>query len=269
VTDQSGKYAPLSDDFILYTDEMPAAYNEDNSAPALVAAEGYDADELAKYLENIATVTVNGTSYAASGRGAVVIINADGTLKTDAAPFAEGDTFEISVSATSYKNDLTFTYTTKTAETENPGNGQDTDEETIDTSALQALITKAEALKQSDYTSASWEAMISTLEEAKGILEAKESQDSVDTAAKALQVAIDSLVKADKTSNSSNKTNSNSSSNKTTTKQSNKTNNLTSTTPKTGDPMNVAGMAAMAIASLGAGGFGLGLRRKSKKDKEA
>ena len=47
-------------------------------------------------------------------RGATVIINEDGSIKTDAAPFAEGDTFEITVSATGYLPQ-SFTYTTKVA----------------------------------------------------------------------------------------------------------------------------------------------------------
>ena len=37
------------------------------------------------------------------------LFNDDGTLITDAAPFAEGDSFEIVVTATGYK-DLSFTY---------------------------------------------------------------------------------------------------------------------------------------------------------------
>ena len=56
-------------------------------------------------------------TYAASGRGAVKLFNDDGTLITDAAPFAEGDSFEIVVSATGYK-DLSFTY--KKASSDDP-----------------------------------------------------------------------------------------------------------------------------------------------------
>ena len=65
--------------------------------------------EFADYIKNITSVSVNGKSYAASGRGAVKLFNDDGTLITDAAPFAEGDSFEIVVTATGYK-DLSFTY---------------------------------------------------------------------------------------------------------------------------------------------------------------
>ncbi|MGN0204933.1 MAG: FIVAR domain-containing protein [Coprococcus sp.] len=245
VSDQSGKYAELYADFILYTEDMPAAYNEDGSAPALVVAEGYTAEQFNEYISSISAVTVNGETYAASGHGSVVIINEDGTLKTDAAPFAEGDTFEITVSSTGYL-ELTFIYTTKAV----PGAGE------IDTSALQAVIEKAEALKESDYTSESWDKLQSTLTEAKAILEAKESQTNVDIAVRALQAAIDNLEPADKTTTGSK--------NNSTTAVSQKN----GTTPKTGDPMNVWGLMTVALSSAGLGGLGLKLRKKSKEEDE-
>ena len=67
-------------------------------------------EEFADYIKNITSVSVNGKSYAASGRGAVKVINEDGSLKTDATPFAEGDTFEIAVTSTGYP-EVKFTYT--------------------------------------------------------------------------------------------------------------------------------------------------------------
>lgn len=115
VTDRSGKYAPMSTSFILTTTDMPAAYNGNDEAPALVAAEGFGEEAFADYLKNISTVTVNGEVYAASGRGSVVIINEDGTLNLEAASgetviFAENGTYEITVSSTGY-HELTFIYT--------------------------------------------------------------------------------------------------------------------------------------------------------------
>ncbi|MDO4329318.1 MAG: DUF1533 domain-containing protein [Lachnospiraceae bacterium] len=109
VSDESGQYAELTATFILYTDEKPAVYNEDSSSPALTAAEGFSEEALADYISNITSVSVNGTSYAASGRGAVVIINKDGSIKTDAAPIAKTGDYEIVVSSTGYL-DLEFTY---------------------------------------------------------------------------------------------------------------------------------------------------------------
>ena len=38
ISDANGKYADLVVPFILYTEDMPAAYNKDGSSPALVAA---------------------------------------------------------------------------------------------------------------------------------------------------------------------------------------------------------------------------------------
>lgn len=109
VKDKKGKYADMSADFMLQTEDMPAAYNAEKAA--LVTAEGFKAEDLQEYVKSITSVSVNGTSYTASGRGATVIINEDGSIKTDAAPFANGaGDYQIAVSATGYK-DLEFTYT--------------------------------------------------------------------------------------------------------------------------------------------------------------
>ena len=109
VKDKKGKYADMSADFMLQTEDMPAAYDAEKAA--LVTAEGFKAEDLQEYVKSITSVSVNGTSYAASGRGATVIINEDGSIKTDAAPFANGaGDYQIVVSATGYK-DLEFTYT--------------------------------------------------------------------------------------------------------------------------------------------------------------
>lgn len=110
VSDEKGKYADLVGTFILYTEEMPARYNFSSRNPALVAAWNASAAEFADYLKNITSVSVDGKEYPASGRGAVVIINADGTLKTDAEPLEGTDSHKIAVSSTGYLP-FTFTYT--------------------------------------------------------------------------------------------------------------------------------------------------------------
>ena len=140
---------------------MPAAYDADKKV--LVKTADATDEEFADYINNITSVNVNGTDYKASGRGATVIINKDGSIKTDAAPFAEGDTFEITVSATGYLPQ-SFTYTTKVA----PAPAE------VNTEALKATIAKAEGLKESDYTAESWKAMQTSLTSAKAALEAKE-----------------------------------------------------------------------------------------------
>ena len=116
VKDKKGKYADMSANFMLQTEDMPATYDAEKTA--LVTAEGFKAEDLQEYIKSITSVSVNGTSYVASGRGATVIVNEDGSIKTDAAPFANGaGDYQIVVSATGYK-DLEFTYTVAASEEE-------------------------------------------------------------------------------------------------------------------------------------------------------
>lgn len=180
ISDKNGKYADITTEFELYTEAMPAAYDADKKA--LVKTADATDEEFADYIRSISVVNVNGRDYRATGRGATVIINEDGSIKTDAAPFAEGDTFEITVSATGYLPQ-SFTYTTKVA----PAPAE------VNTATLEATIAKAEGLKEADYTADSWKAMQAELATAKAALEAKESQDAVDAAAASLQASMDAL----------------------------------------------------------------------------
>lgn len=338
ISDKNDKYADITTEFELYTEAMPAAYDADKKV--LVKTADASDEEFADYIKNITSVNVNGTDYKATGRGATFIINEDGSIKTDAAPFAEGDTFEITVSATGYLPQ-SFTYTTKVA----PAPAE------VNTATLEATIAKAEGLKEADYTADSWKAMQAELATAKAALEAKESQDavdaaaaslqasidalkaatpaesedvdtaalekviatakglnkngytattwttmqaaltnaekaleakesqtSVDEAAKTLQAAIDGLKKASATTtttddkknnnNSSNKNNNNSNTNNNKNNTANSSTNKNSTTsPKTGDPVSVMGLLGAAISSVGLGGLGLKLRKRSRKQK--
>ncbi|MGN0465335.1 MAG: hemoblobin-interacting domain-containing protein [Lachnospiraceae bacterium] len=103
VSDKSGKYADLTASFTLTTEDMPAAYNGNYDTPALVTADGYSTDDLSAYINNITSVSVDGKEYAASGRGAVVIVKEDGTIDMSAAPFAEAkDRYDITVKSTGY-----------------------------------------------------------------------------------------------------------------------------------------------------------------------
>ena len=56
---------------------------------------------------------MNGKEYAASGKGAVKLINADGTLVTTADALKAEGTYNIVVTATGYNKTLEFTYTNK------------------------------------------------------------------------------------------------------------------------------------------------------------
>ena len=113
VTDKSSKYVPFSTSFTLTTDNVVAAYNNDVKAPALVAAKDVQADDFANFVKNIQKVSVNGKEYAASGKGAVKLINVDGTLVTTADALKAEGTYNIVVTATGYNKTLEFTYTNK------------------------------------------------------------------------------------------------------------------------------------------------------------
>ena len=338
ISDKNGKYADITTEFELYTEAMPAAYDADKKA--LVKTADAADEEFADYIKNITSVNVNGTDCKATGRGATVIINGDGSIKTDAAPFAEGDTFEITVSATGYLPQ-SFTYTTKVAPAPAEVNtatleatiakaeglkevdytadswkamqaelatakaaleakeSQDAvdaaaaslqasidalkaatpaESENVDTAALEKVIATAKGLNKNDYTATTWTTMQAALTNAEKALEAKESQTSVDEAAKTLQAAIDGLKKASATTtttddkknnnNSSNKNNNNSNTNNNKNNTTNSSTNKNSTTsPKTGDPVSVMGLLGAAISSVGLGGLGLKLRKRSRKQK--
>lgn len=342
ISDKKGKYADITTEFELYTEAMPAAYDADKKA--LVKTADATDEEFADYIKSISVVSVNGKDYRASGRGATVIINKDGSIKTDAAPFAEGDTFEITVSATGYLPQ-SFTYTTKEAPAPAEVNTEalkatiakaeglkeadytadswaamqtsltsakaaleakesqeavdaasaslqssidalkaatpaETEEETkddkkdetaaVDTAALEKVIATAKGLKKNDYTAATWSTLQTALTNAEKALDAKESQKSVDEAAKTLQAAIDGLKKAaDTTATTDDKKNNNNNNNST--NKNNTTNKNTTTSknsPKTGDPVSVLGLLGAAISSVGIGGLGLRLRKKSKREDE-
>ena len=266
ITDKSGKYAPISFRFEVYAETMPAAYNENSEKPGLTKAAGATDAEFADYIKNITSVSVNGKPYAVSGRNAVELFNDDGTLITDAAPFAEGDSFEIVVTATGYK-DLSFTY--KKAAKEDPA-------KEINTASLEKAIQSAEILKEADYTADSWKVLQVALKNAKSALEAKKDQTSVDNAAASLNKAMEALVKADGSAAtptptttptttpaaSKNNTTTSGTGNKATTSSGSTS---SSKTAKTGDPTNIFEMLGLAVASLGTGGFALKRRKRNKK----
>ena len=182
VSDKNKKYAPITTTFELYADTVSAAYNNDAAAPKLVKAEGATDAQFADFIGKIKSVNVNGKVYPApgNGKGAVKIIKEDGTIDTTQAPFAEGSSFEIKVSATGYKGALSFTY-------DKPA--------VIDTKALESVIEKADTLKEADYTADSWKTFSQVLSSAKAVLGQKDDQTNVDNAVKSLNKAIEGLKK--------------------------------------------------------------------------
>lgn len=180
VSDKNNKYAPITTTFELYAEAVSAVYNNDATAPKLVMADGATAAQFADFIRKIKSVNVNGMNYPATGKGAVKIIKEDGTIDTTQAPFAEGSSFEIKVSATGYKGALSFTY-------DKPA--------VIDTKALESVIEKADTLKEADYTADSWKTFSQVLSSAKAVLGQKDDQTKVDNAVKSLNKAIEGLKK--------------------------------------------------------------------------
>ena len=121
ITDKSGVYAPVSTSFELKTADIIAKY--DASKKALVkASDAITEEQFAAYLKAISAVSVDGTSYAASGKNVVKIIQDNGAVDMTATPFTKGDgaSYSLVVKATGYQ-DLTFTVTT--AKKSNSGSG--------------------------------------------------------------------------------------------------------------------------------------------------
>ena len=95
----------------------------DASKKALVkASDAITEEQFAAYLKAISAVSVDGTSYAASGKNAVKIIQDNGAVDMTATPFTKGEgaSYSLVVKATGYQ-DLTFTVTT--AKKPNSGSG--------------------------------------------------------------------------------------------------------------------------------------------------
>lgn len=140
ITDKSGAYAPVSTSFELKTADVIAKY--DASKKALVkASDASTKEQFAAYLEAISAVSVDGTSYAASGKNVVKIIQDNGAVDMTATPFTKGDgaSYSLVVKATGYQ-DLTFTVTT--AKKSNSGSGSSSSGSSGSSYAVSAPSTK-------------------------------------------------------------------------------------------------------------------------------
>ena len=264
VKDKNGKYADLKTTFILSTTDMPATYDVDNKK--LTVAENSNEEAFNTYIGNITSVNVNGTDYAASGRGSVKIIDKDGTLVTDAAPFKDavaGTEFQITVTSTGYTTPLTFTYKVPG---ETPAPSEDTTKQ-VSTDALEKAIKAAGALKESDYTADSWKALQSALAEADTALKEKKDQDTVDKATEKLNKAISALVKKD-AGQKVNGTNGTTGTSGKSGKTGSTLNTKSGKAAKTVDPSSMFAWLGLAVTSLGAGIGGFSLKRKKREDEE-
>lgn len=190
--DESGKYADVTSEFTVSTDKTVATFDEGTSK-ITAANEG---DDVENFIGNITTVNVNGTDYAASGRGSVKIINADGSINLDAVAggqqsakpkaagqqqgtkvFANYGTYAIKVTSTGYNKPLEFTFTYKADRTD-----------------LDKAIAAAEKLDQSAFTAVSWNAMSDALSAAKTVqANAAATDDDIAQALNALNSAVANL----------------------------------------------------------------------------
>ena len=182
--DKSGKYAAVSCHFLLTTAKEVVKFD----GSAVVAAN--EGDDISGYLKNIASVSVNGTSYAATGRGAVKIINAaDGSIDRNAASrdakvFDGYGTYQVEVQATGYENSLKFELTIE-----------------ADKTALNAAIAAAEELSNNDggFSAQSWNDFQTALSTAKAVSEdAASSDELVSQALKGLNDAQSALQASEK-----------------------------------------------------------------------
>ena len=190
--DASGKYADVTSEFTVTTDKNVAKFDED--ATKITAA--HEGDDVENFIANITTVNVNGTDYAASGRGSVTIINKDGSINLDAVAggqqggkpkaggqqqgtkvFANYGTYSIKVTSTGYNKPLEFTFTRKADRTE-----------------LNATIETAEKLDQTAFTASSWNALSDALNAAKTV-QANDAatDDDIAQALNALNSAVANL----------------------------------------------------------------------------
>lgn len=108
ISDKNEKWADIEADFVLSSDTNPAYYNRNYSVPAVIKKGSADEADFANYLKNITKVSVNGKEYAASGRGAVVIVKSDGTIDlANSSVFDGKEPYTVVVTSTGYP-DLTF-----------------------------------------------------------------------------------------------------------------------------------------------------------------
>jgi hypothetical protein len=126
VSDENGKYAPMTAQFILSTDDVPVKFADGK----LTKADGFTDDDYANFISNLATVEINGTSYRATGSKAIKLFKEDGSINfdttvSDAKVFENSGTYNITLNSTGYnapysfevKNDTQSATTATTAKT--------------------------------------------------------------------------------------------------------------------------------------------------------
>ena len=105
ISDANGKYAPVSATFTATTDTVMASYDEYEGK--LVAAADITAEQFVAFTKTVSKVKIGDQEYAASGKGAVKIVQEDGTLDYSKTAVNDGDTVVVSVAG---YPDVTFVY---------------------------------------------------------------------------------------------------------------------------------------------------------------
>ena len=114
ISDANGVYADVLADFILSTDSLPVKFD----GKKITAADNVSESDFSNYMNNISSVTIGENTYGASGKHGVKIIDTDGTIDLNAStrgeiPVFDGSgIYEMTVSATGYTTDLSFTLDT-------------------------------------------------------------------------------------------------------------------------------------------------------------
>lgn len=109
VTDENGKYAPMTAQFILSTNDIPVKFADGK----LKTAEGFTDEDAENFKKNLATVEINGTSYKATGSKRINLFKEDGSIDfdvtvSDAKVFENNGTYNITLNSTGYESPYSF-----------------------------------------------------------------------------------------------------------------------------------------------------------------
>ena len=109
VNDESGKYAPMTAQFLLTTNAIPVKFADGK----LTAADGFTADDAANFIKNLATVDINGTSYKATGSKGIKLFKEDGSNEldatvSDAEELENSGTYTVTLNSTGYNAPYSF-----------------------------------------------------------------------------------------------------------------------------------------------------------------
>jgi len=109
VNDENGKYAPMTAQFLLTTNDIPVKF----AAGKLTAADGFTSDDAANFISNLATVDINGTSYKATGSKGIKLFKEDGSIDlnatvSEAKVFENSGTYTVTLNSTGYNAPYSF-----------------------------------------------------------------------------------------------------------------------------------------------------------------